>query len=388
MKIENCKLKIPLLVGLLALALSCSKEPKEAINAKTDPFWPIFRGDTHLSGVANDALPDRLSLLWSFQTGYEIKSSPVVGSGRVYVGSTDGNVYALNISDGSELWRFDTGDDVEAPPMLLDSLVYVGSLNGTFFALDAATGKEVWRYQTGDEIYGSANWIDAPDGSGKWVLVGSYDFFVYCFDARTGERKWAVETENYINGAPATDGRITVFGGCDEQLHIVSVAEGREIGKVDGGSYIAGSAALFDEMAYLGHYGEKVIAIDIAAKKIVWEYDNNGKAGAFFSSPAVNEEMVVIGSRDKNVHCINRKTGEKIWSFETRDDVDSSPVIAGDKVVAASMDGRLYLLDLKTGRQIWSYEIGADITSCPAVTGGYVFVGAEDGRLYAFGDRK
>jgi len=216
--------------------------------------------------------------------------------------------------------------------------------------------------------------------------VCSYDFNIYCFDALSGEKQWNYETDNYINGAPATNGQVVVFGGCDELLHIVSVETGDKVGEVVAGSYIAGSAALVDDAAYLGHYDQSLLCIDVNKNEIVWEYDNDGTAGAFFSSPAVSKNNVVIGSRDKLVHCINRKNGEKKWTFQTRGDVDSSPVIAGDKVVAGSNDGRLYMIQLDNGQHVWSFEIGADIVGSPAVTDGYIFVGAQDGRIYAFGE--
>ena len=152
------------------------------------------------------------------------------------------------------------------------------------------------------------------------------------------------------------------------------------------GSYIPGSAALVDGRAYVGHYGNKFLCVDILEEKIVWEYENEKNGGPFFSSPAVGKERVVIGSRDELLHCIHRETGEKIWTFRTRGEIDSSPVIAGESVIAASMDGRLYIVDLETGKGKWSYEIGAPIVGCPAVTGGMILIGAEDGRIYAFGE--
>lgn len=48
-----------------------------------DVGWPIFRGDWLLSA---GGIPGKLKLLWSFKTGDEIKSSPVIGSGRVSSG--------------------------------------------------------------------------------------------------------------------------------------------------------------------------------------------------------------------------------------------------------------------------------------------------------------
>lgn len=377
---------IYIIVAAVCLLSCASPEPPKAQIDFSSLSWPIFRGDANLSGVAAGKLNESMTLLWSFQTGDAIASSPVVGYGLVFVGSTDGKLYALKAATGDSLWAFDSGDDIEAPPMLFDSTVYIGNLSGDFFALNALTGERQWTFTTDGEIYGSANHVTAPNGFDQWVVVGSYDFKTYCFDAKSGEKQWEYESDNFINGAPATDGQVVVFGGCDESLHLVSIADGHKIGEVVAGSYIAGSAAFVDGRAYLGHYDGELLCIDVAKQKIVWRYNDDGAAGSFFSTPAVTKDYVIIGSRDSNVHCVNRKSGEKVWSFKTRDDVDSSPVICGDKVVVGSNDGRLYLLNLKDGKMLWSYEIGSDIIGSPAVTHGFVFIGADDGRLYAFGE--
>lgn len=382
------KFRITIIALLLpVLAVSCAKKDveKKILNVEA-ANWPIFRGDPTLSGIAKDRIPDKLTLLWSFQTGSEIVSSPVIGFGRVYIGSTDGKVYSVDLSDGRKIWEFDTEDDIEASPLLLNDAVYIGNLSGNFFSLDAHTGQLRWKYKCDNSIYGSANWARTSRDKEISVFVGCYDNRVYCFEALTGELKWAYETENYINGAPSTDGIHVVFGGCDELLHIISVSDGTKKGEVFAGSYIPGSAALVSNRAYLGHYGNRLICIDLTEQRIVWEYEDKEHPGPFFSSPAVGEGRVAIGSRDGYLHCVDQKTGEKIWDFQTRDEIDGSPVIAGDRVITGSIDGRLYTVDLKNGQLIWSYEIGAAIIGCPAVAGGFIVIGAEDGRMYAFGD--
>lgn len=379
---------IILLILFAVLLMACSKkEAKEKILDVEEVSWPIFRGDSMLSGMADDELPEKLALLWSFETESWIISSPVLGFGRVYIGSTDGKVYSINLRDGSKVWEFDTGDDIEASPLLLDRTIYIGNLSGEFFSLDAHTGRVQWRYKCDSSIYGSANWAQDPDNQKTLILVGSYDNRLYCFDAATGKLIWSYETDNYINGAPATDGVHVVFGGCDELLHILSVSDGTKTGEVWAGSYIPGSAAFVEKRAYLGHYDNKLVCIDTREKKIVWEYEDKDHPDAFFSSPAVGKDSVLIGSRDGYLHCVDRKNGEKIWDFQSRDDIDSSPVISGNKVVVASMDGRLYVVDLEDGKEIWSYEIGAAIFGCPAVAGGIIVIGADDGRVYAFGEK-
>jgi outer membrane protein assembly factor BamB len=219
-------------------------------------------------------------------------------------------------------------------------------------------------------------------------MVGCYDNRLYCFEAETGELEWAYETSNYINGAPSTDGQRVVFGGCDELLHILSVSDGTKIGEVWAGSYIPGSAALVGDKAYLGHYDSKLVCIDWRQKKIDWEYYDKDNPDAFFSSPAVGKDRVLIGSRNDFLYCVDRKSGKKIWAFQTRDDIDSSPVIAGNKVVVGSLDGRLYVVDLNSGKELWSYEIGAPLFSCPAVDSGFIVIGSDDGRIYAFGEKR
>jgi len=380
---------VALLLIMSVLFLSCAKkEAKEKAVDVESVSWPIFRGDPALSGVAEDELPEELTLLWSFQTDSWIIGSPVLGLGRVFCGSSDGKMYALNLSDGKKVWEFDTGDDIEASPLLLEGAVYVGNLSGEFFCLDASTGQVRWEYKCDNSIYGSANWAIDPQNQKSCILVGSYDNRLYCFDAETGELNWSYETDNYINGAPSTDGEHVVFGGCDELLHILSVRDGTKIGEVWAGSYIPGSAALAGDKAYLGHYDSKLVCIDMKQKKIDWEYLDKDNPDAFFSSPAVGKDRVLIGSRNDYLHCVDRKTGEKIWVFQTRDDIDSSPVIAGDKVVVGSLDGRLYIVDLNNGKELWSYEIGAPLFSCPAVDGGFIVIGSDDGRIYAFGEKR
>jgi hypothetical protein len=102
--------------------------------------WPIFRGGRNLLGVAEGALPESLALVWKFKTDEAVLSSPVIDGGVVYVGSDDGNVYAIDAKSGKKVWAFETGDGIEAPPTVVDGTVYVGSLDTFFYAIVAKSG--------------------------------------------------------------------------------------------------------------------------------------------------------------------------------------------------------------------------------------------------------
>jgi eukaryotic-like serine/threonine-protein kinase len=373
------------LIFVCLFFLTCSKIEREKtlFNKDSGGDWPIFRANQQLTGCIKENVPESPTLLWTFKTGAECKSSPVIAMERVFIGSSDGKVYALNFHNGEKLWEYDTGGAVEAPPLFLDSLLYVGSLSGSFFALDAVNGQVKWQYKTKNRICGSANWWD--NHNEKWVIFGSYDNMLYCLNSKTGALKWAFETENFINGAPAISRDVVVVGGCDARLNMISAEKGVRVGQVDVGSYIPSSPAIEDDCAYLGHYGNQLICVEMKQQKITWKYGDEENGDAFFSSPAVGMGKVVIGGRDKNLHCVNQQNGTQAWCFQTRGEVDSSPVICGNTVVCASKDGRIYVLSLASGQLKWSYEIGAPISCSPAVSHGSVVIGGEDGQVYLFG---
>ena len=375
-------------VVLVAWATGCEKAAPPAPTAPGDPMpqdWPMFRGGPDMRSVAGGSLPDKLALVWTFKTDDAVRSSAAIAGGRVFVGSDDGHLYAIDLASGKKVWAFKTDMGVEASPLVLGGVVYVGSSDGFLYAVDAAAGTLKWKYETEDKILGAANWTASPDGRRKWILVGSYDARLHCVDADTGKAVWTLETGNSINGAAAVAAGKTVFGSCDARIHVVNVADGVETASIKAGAYIAGSAAMAGGRAYVGHYEGELLCADLDASNIVWRYGDGETS--FYSSPAVGDRAVVIGARDKRLHAVARATGKALWTFATRGDVDSSPVICGDKVVFGSGDGRLYVVRLADGREVWSFETGKTVSASPAVASDRVVIGSEDGIVYCFGPK-
>src|ERR1043166_3162544 len=233
--------KAYLVSALLAVLMSAAAA--EQSTPASD--WPMFRGGPALLGVASGSLRDKLNLLWKFKTGAPVKSSPAIVKDRVFIGSNDGNVYALDLANGAKVWAFKTGAAVESSPLVLENKVFIGSADSALYALDATSGKLAWtnKYETGDKILGAPNWVKS-DGKTQ-VLVGSYDFKLHCVEADTGKSLWTFESGNYINGSPALADGQAVFGGCDGLLHLISLSDGKQNkDPVEAGAYVAGSVAV------------------------------------------------------------------------------------------------------------------------------------------------
>ena len=131
---------------------------------------------------------------WSFATSDHIYASPALGQDRagatdaIYVASTDGSVYALSPS-GRLMWRYDTGAPVRSSPVLgrmpsgrPGEIVYVGSSNGRLYALDAATGRLRWSYDTTptDPYLQVRNNLNASPALGRnGIYIAGQDGYVY-----------------------------------------------------------------------------------------------------------------------------------------------------------------------------------------------------------------
>lgn len=344
--------------------------------------WPVFRGGPSLAGRAAGELRLPLRKLWSFRTGDAVRSSPVIAAGKVFVGSDDGCVYALNLADGSLAWKAKAGGAVESPPLYLNGTVYAGADDGLLYALAADTGDVRWTYRTEARIAGSANWVTLSNEV-TLIVVGSYDAKLHAVDAASGTGRWTCATGGYINGAPAISRGRVVFGGCDMFLRVVDAASGAVLQSLRMDSYVPAGPAMEWPRVFLGSYDGDVICADVRDATLVWK--TSAKEAAVFSFPALGARHVVYGARDMQVHGLDRATGSNLWSFAALGNVDSSPVVAGNRVVFGADDGRLYVLDLDTGSRVWSWEIGQPVKSSPAVADGVVVVGADDGGVYAFG---
>ena len=74
-------------------------------------------------------------------------SSPAVGEGGVYVGSSDGHVYAFDADTGELRWRFLTDSRVFGSAVVGDGAIFASSEKGFVYALTPEDGTLLWQYQ-------------------------------------------------------------------------------------------------------------------------------------------------------------------------------------------------------------------------------------------------
>jgi outer membrane protein assembly factor BamB len=366
---------------IAGIALSTAN-PAPAPGVAPADSWHFFRGSPQQCGVSASKLPDKLDTLWTFQAGEAFEGAVAVADGMVYAGSLDENLYALDLKTGKKQWSYKAGP-IKAAPVVHGDELLVGDIDGTLHCIGRTgkqQGKKQWEFSTGGEI-GGANYTD------KVILVSSHDENLYCL-SKGGKQRWKFNTQGPVYGAPTVAQGKTFLVGCDSTMHVIELDKGKEIRSVDLGGQTGATAAVIGDDLYVGTMRNDVQAIDWQKGSVTWTYRAKKRQMAFFSSPAVTDKIVVIGGRDNLVHAIERKTGNDLWTFPTRNKVDSSPVIAGDRVVVGSLDSHVYVLELNTGKELQRIELDSPIAASPVVVDGKVLIGTQKGTLYCLGARK
>lgn len=382
-------------VQLAPATAARADEPNPAAAEKSLPptSWPSFRNGHLQTGVATSELPEKLELLWKIETEHGVCATAAIVGEHVYVGTIDGNLLCLDRRTGRDIWKYRSIDDPDlnafapafkAAPLATVETIYIGDEDGFFHALDRATGRRRWKFETEGEIAGCASVV------GGKVIFGSHDTHLYCLDAATGRLLWRFQTQDRVNCSTAIVENYTFVAGCDAHLRVIDIDQGKEVSDIDLGSYLIASPAIVGNMLYVGNYGGEVLAVDWKNEKIVWRYKQPDEEFAYHASCAVTGDKVIVGCRDKKLHCLNRQTGKPIWTFATRGQIDSSPVVAGDRVLFGSSDRNIYAVSLADGKELWKYDAGRSVTASPAVGEGVLVIGAEGsrGNIYCFGAKQ
>jgi outer membrane protein assembly factor BamB len=346
----------------------------------------MYHHDLTHTGYSTSTAPNTNQTLWNYTTGNSVYSSPAVSGGRVYVGSWDKKVYALNATTGAFIWSYTTGGTppyagVSSSPAVVGGRVYVGSLDKKVYCLNATTGVRIWNYTTGNSVYSS------PAVSGGRVYVGSLDKKVYALNATTGAFIWSYTTGGTppyagVSSSPAVaDGRVYV-GSWDKKVYALNATTGAFIWSYTTGDVVMCDPAVVGGRVYVGSDDNKTYALNATTGAFIWSYTTGNLVD---SSPAVADGKVFVGSDDYKVYALNATTGARIWNYTTGYQVSSSPAVADGKVFVGSLDHKVYALNATTGARIWSYTTSGEVGSSPAVVGGRVYVGSADHKVYVFG---
>ena len=339
----------------------------------------VYVGGTDGNLYALDAATGVLQ--WKASTGGSINSSPTVAGGMVYVGSEDTYIYAFDAGTGALKWKFLAYGGVDASPMVVNAILYTDiNYNGNYqyytsgpIALNAATGVMLWRdtVPAGEAVLGGPTVVDGTDYETN--PFGPPD--LGALDAATGTQLWAISDLNGgYRGNPAVTGGTIYVGGMyhpaaafDVQTHSLKWLYVDR--NPDSSSYMVGSSGsptVDNGTVFIPTYTYGMYAIDAATGTLKWRL----LTSPLFSSPVAWNGSLFAGCNDGYVYALDETSGVVKWKYGSNAGTSvgpANPTVANGIVYCGSYDGHLYALDGSKGTIIWSFAAGAAVYSGPCV---------------------
>lgn len=271
------------------------------------------------------------------------------------------------------VWKFQCEDEVRSSPCVRNGMLYVGCYDTNLYALDIKRGEFRWKKATEGGISSSpAVWNDI-------VVVGSDDNNVYAFDTRTGTQRWVFRTEKPVRSSPRVQDRLVYFGSDDQHIYAVDGTNGRQIWRYRAWQWIRSSACIINEMVVMGAGDGSMYCVEAYKGGLRWKQKLQG---GIMSSAAATDKLVIVGCMDNNLYGLDLEGGWPVWKFRTNHYINSSPLVLGNRVFVGGIDGNVYAIDTKNGKQVWQYSTGAQIVSSPASDSGKIYIGSADGVMH------
>ena len=304
--------------------------------------------------------------IWDYRAGGPIRCRATPKGKDLYFQADDGHLYRLGAADGAERFKVRIDDkpivrrpldhpesrfDHDAADIVAaDGRLFVGTHDGRLLALDPGSGARLWEFAAKDSV------LAAPAVAGGRVFFGSYDHHVYALEAKSGKLLWKKDTGAPVVSTPAVEGGLVVVGSRSYDLFGLEAKTGDAAWtRYFWFSWVESSATIRDRVAYVGSSdGALLSAFDARGGRPVWRTDAGGWA---WGQPAVTADRVYIGTvGTKNYMvehlgaalAVDRATGRPVWRHPApaADDrpygFGGSPAAGGGRVFFPSLDGRLY----------------------------------------------
>ena len=304
----------------------------------------------------------QLGLAWSLETGTDrgLEATPIVADGVLYATASWSIVFAVDAKTGEELWRYDpqvpraTGakaccDVVNRGVALYKGRVYFGTLDGRLIALDAASGKPVWEVVTVDQtrpytITGAPRVVEGKVLIGNGGAELGVRGYLSAYDAETGALAWRFYT---VPGDPSKPQESKAL------KQALKTWKGGEWWKVGGGG------TCWDAMAY-----------DPELRLLYVGTGNGSPWSRFVRSPGGGDNLYlssILALRPDTGELVwyYQETPGDTWDFTATQHIILAeiPVLGKPRkvILHAPKNGFFYVIDRKTGKLI-SAEKFAEVT--------------------------
>jgi len=323
-----------------------------------------------------------------FQPQPEECASGALAGDRLVIGSRDGSIVGVRLSDGHLDWATPVsgGVDSDARFDAKRGQVYVGADDGSFYAVDANTGGVRFKYSAKGAIERGA------EVGGDDVYFATAADRVVALDATTGKWRWQYERETpdgfTIHGysAPRLRGSQLFAGFADGYLVSLQAVTGEVIwakslaATSDQFVDVDSSPIAADDAVYAASYSGGVYALDMKDGAVRWRLPAEG-AGPM----SLIEGRLFFAAPRQGLHAVS-SAGQILWRQGLAEAGDlTAPLALGHYLIFSGSRGGLFVVDARDGDLLEIFNPGEGICASATLdaTRQRLYVLSNGGTLYA-----
>ncbi len=240
--------------------------------------------------------PEDGSERWHYAVDKRL-GSPYAHQDRVFVGSAEGTLYAVDAEKGKRLWTFNVVKAISVASGIWQNKVYAASKDHSLYAIDMDDGECLWHFTTGDKIYGT------PYVSDGAVYLTSADHKVYALFAASGQVIWSFTSGNEIHTSPFEQDGLVFVSSRDRHLYVLEAESGKELWRHKTLGYPS-SAITCRGMLYFSAQG-RVYGIGLADHKMRWCFPLGFSRA---TAPVTGQRRIYVGTLEGKLVCLRLKT--------------------------------------------------------------------------------
>jgi len=196
------------------------------------------------------------NIIWTFNTGSSVWSSPATNNKDIFIGSDDSYLYSFSL-DGNFNWKTKLEGKIRTTPSLNDTnLLFIGTNTGALYCLDQPNGHIIWKREFTMPILSSVAILN------NHIFFGCSDKKIYSLNSTDGLINWEYKTDGKIWSSP-----------------VITKAEG---------------------ILYVGSLDSHIYGLEIETGKLNWKFPT---MNAIESSPCIVNDMLFISSKDNLLYC-------------------------------------------------------------------------------------
>ena len=361
--------------------------------------WQNFKKDHQQTGNTADIGPTEGKIDWRFATGIAWYSRPLVEDGRIYLASPGmrNKLICVDAITGDVIWktRQSTTGQIYSTPAVISSPIAIKNeiivresnyqTNYIVF-IDKATG-EINRktpisntdYRAGyAPLVGNDEILLSLEGEHRLSNFGAGETQLRNFESLVcrniqGDVQWTFHCgESHVE--PLIADSIIIIATAKSGVYGLSRDDGSIQWHCFTGSAVNQTPEIFGGRAYFGANDGFFYCVDAKSGYVIWYNkvaDANSSCHKLFSTPAANENIVVVGDANGYVYILDADNGAEKARYEVGEWVRARPIIANSQILIATLDGRVisfdYIDDEEQLNRSWEtrvsqFEILADLT--------------------------